>query len=63
MLLQHSVWLQRENPGNSREQRQAFAAQYLAVVMLRKAAGAGAGTKQATLYRGGCHDMCGKAVV
>jgi hypothetical protein len=43
--------LQREEPGSSREQRQAFAAQYLAAVMLLKAAGAGAGTKEAKLYR------------
>jgi predicted sugar kinase len=43
--------LQREEPGSSREQRQAFAAHYLAAVMLLKAAGAGAGTKEAKLYR------------
>jgi hypothetical protein len=43
--------LQREEPSSSREQRQAFAAQYLAAVMLLKAAGAGAGTKEAKLYR------------
>jgi hypothetical protein len=49
--------LQREEPGSSREQRQAFAAQYLAAVMLLKAAGAGAGRKEAKLYRWGLVEL------
>jgi hypothetical protein len=43
--------LQAEPPSDSRQQRQAFAAQYLAAVMLLKAAGAGASAKEAKLYR------------
>lgn len=43
--------LQSEAPSPSRDQRQAFAAQYLAAVMLLKAAGAGAGAREAKLYR------------
>eukprot|EP00775_Hariotina_reticulata_P010067 gene10067-10222_t len=40
-----------EASGPSRAQRQAFASQYLAAVMLLKAAGAGTGAKEARLYR------------
>lgn len=40
-----------EASGPSRAQRQAFAAQYLAAVMLLKAAGAGTSAKEARLYR------------
>jgi hypothetical protein len=43
--------LTQEAPSASREQRAAFAAQYLAAVLLLKAAGADSGAKGARLYR------------
>eukprot|EP00879_Flechtneria_rotunda_P017296 GHRR01018118.1.p1 GENE.GHRR01018118.1~~GHRR01018118.1.p1 ORF type:complete len:1217 (+),score=567.02 GHRR01018118.1:272-3922(+) len=46
--------LQSEPASASKTQRQAFAAQYLAAVMLLKAAGSGATAKEARLYRYVC---------
>lgn len=43
--------LQSEPDSPARTQKQSFAAQYLAAVMLLNAAGAGAGPKEAKLYR------------
>jgi len=45
--------LSGEPPSSSREERAAFAAQYLAAVMLLKAAGADTSAKGARLYRSG----------
>lgn len=42
---------QHEAAGPARAQRQAFAAHYLAAVLLLKAAGTGAGQREAKLYR------------
>jgi hypothetical protein len=43
--------LASEPPSPSRTQRQQFAAQYLAVVLLLQAAAGGTGAKEARLYR------------
>jgi hypothetical protein len=43
--------LAKEPPGSGRDQRRAFAAQYLAAMLLLQAAGADSGAKGARLYR------------